>query len=99
MLANPDKFQVMFIRLPTYSNICIEIHDLVLISKDNVQLLGIDSELKFTDHVKSLCSKISRKVTEFSRVARLLDYKKVRLLCNAFILPNLNYYPVIWMFL
>ena len=48
MVANPDKFQVMFLGLPKNSNICIEVDDLVLVPKDNVKLFGIniDSELK-----------------------------------------------------
>ena len=56
MVANPEKFQVIFLGLPKTANICIEIDDLVLVPKVNVKLLGItiDSELKFTDHVKSL---------------------------------------------
>ena len=100
MVANPEKFQVMFLGLPKSANICIEIDDLVLVPKDNVKLLGItiDSELKFTDHVKSLCTKTSRKVTAFSRVAKLLDFKKARLLYNAFIMSSLSYCPLIWMF-
>ena len=100
MVANPEKFQIMFLGLPKTANICIEIDDLVLVPKGNVKLLGItiDSELKFTDHVKSLCAKTSRKVTAFSRVAKLLDFKKARLLNNAFILSSLSYCPLIWMF-
>ena len=92
MVANPEKFQVMFLGLPKIANICIEIDDLVLVPNDSVKLLGItiDSELKFTDHVKSLCAKTSRKVTAFSRVAKLLDFKKARLLYNAFILSSLS---------
>ena len=93
----------MFLGLPKNSNICIEIDDLVLVPNDKVKLLGIsiDSELKFTDHVKSLCTKMGRKVTAFSRVARLLGCNKARLLYNAFILssltskPCLNYCPLI----
>ena len=66
MLANPDKFQVMFLGLPQNSN--IEIDNLVLVPRDNMKLLGIniDSELKFTDRVKALCIKMSRKVIAFS---------------------------------
>ena len=71
-----------------------------LVPKDNVKLLRItfDSELKITDHVKSMCAKTSTKVAAFSRVARLLDFKKARLLYNAFILSSLSYCPLIWMF-
>ena len=73
---------MMFLGLPKGRNKFIEIDDLVLVPKDNVKLLGItiDSELKFTDHIKSLCVKMSTKVIAFSRVARLLDFKKERLL-------------------
>ena len=100
MVATPDKFPVMFPGLPKESNICIEIDDLVLVPKDNVKLLGIniDSELKYTDHVKSLSIEMSRKETSFSRVAQLLDHKKARLLCNACMLSSLDYCPLIWMF-
>ena len=100
MVANPEKFQVMFTGLSKSAKVCIEINDLVLVSKDNVKLLGItiDTEVKFTDHVKSLCTKTSRKVTVFSRVARLLDFKKARLLYNAFIMSSLSYCPFNWMF-
>ena len=101
MVANPEKFHVMFLGLPKTANICIEIDDLVLVPRDNVKLLGItiDSELKFTVMSNpSLCAKTSRKVTSFSRVAKLLDFKKARLLYNAFILSSLSYCPLIWMF-
>ena len=100
MVANPKKFKVMFLGLQKTANICIEIDDLVLVPKHNAKLLGITihSELKFTDHVKSLCAKTSRKVTAFSRVAKLLNFKKARLLYSAFILSSLSYCPLIWMF-
>ena len=82
MVANPGKFQVMFLELPKSANICIEIDRSVLFPTNNVKLLGItiDSDHKFTNHVKSLCRKTIKKVTAFSRVARLLDFKKARLL-------------------
>ena len=97
MVANPGKFQVMFLGLLKSANICIEIDGLVLVPKNNVKLLGItiDSDLKFTNHVKSSCRKTSKKVTACSRVARLLDLKKARLLYNTFIMSNVNYYPFI----
>ena len=99
MVANPEKFQVMFLGLPKGSNICIEIDHLVLVRKENVKLLGItiDSDLKFTDHVKFLCVKSSRKVTAFLRVARLLNFKKARLLYNASILSSPSYFSLILM--
>ena len=64
-----------------------------------MKLLGItiDSDLKFTNHAKSLRRKTIKKVTAFSRVARLLDLKKARSLYNTFIMSNLNYCSLIWM--
>ena len=99
-MANPYKFQMMFNGLLKSSNMFIKIHDLVLVPKVNVNLLGttIDSELIFTDHVKPLCVKMSRKVTVFSRVVRLRDYNKARLLYNAFVLSSLDDCPLIWIF-
>ena len=100
IVANLENFQVIFLGLPKSNNICIEIDDLVLVPKDNTKNLRItiDSKLKFADHVKSMYLKISRKVTAFSQVARLFDYKKARLLYNAFILSSSNHCPLIWMF-
>ena len=50
MVANPDKFQVMFLGLPKNCNISIELDDLVLAQKDDVKLPGINiySDLKYT---------------------------------------------------
>ena len=96
-VANPENFQVLFLGLPKSSNICIESDDLVFVPKENVKLLGItiDSELKSMNHVKSLCVKTSREVTAFSQVAKLLDFKKARLLYKASILSGLSYRPLI----
>ena len=100
MVANPEKFQVMFLALPKSANVCIEIDYQVIDLKDIVKLLGttIDSELKFTDHVKSLCATTNKKVKAFSMVSKLLDFKKARLLYNAFIMSSLSYCPLILIF-
>ena len=100
MVANPGKFQVMFLGLNINQKLCIEIDDLVIKPTNSVKLLGItiDSKLKFTDHVKSICTKANKKVGAFSRVVKYLDGQKAKLLYNAFIMSTFNYCPLIWMF-
>ena len=68
MVANPGKFQLMFLGLNINQKLCIEIDDLVIKLTNSVKLLGItiDSKLKFTDHVKSICAKANKKL-EYSR--------------------------------
>ena len=100
MVANPGKFQVMFLGLNMDQKLCIEIDDLVIKPTNSVKLLGItiDSKLKFTEHVKSICTKANKKVGAFSRVVKYLDGQKAKLLYNAFIMSTFNYCPLIWMF-
>ena len=100
MVANPEKFQLMFLDLKDDSKLCIDINGNVVQMTDSVKLLGItfDSKLNFKPHVQSICKKTSNKVRAFSRIAPNLDYEKRTILYNSFILPNFNYCPLIWMF-
>ena len=72
---------------------CIEVDDLVIKPTNSVKLLGIttDSKLKFSDHVKSICTKANKKVGAFSRAVKCFDSQKAKLLYNAFIMSTFNY--------
>ena len=48
--------------------------------------------------MKTLCQKVGKKVSAFSRVAPYLDEKKGKILYHTFIMSNFNYCPLIWMF-
>ena len=100
MVANPDKFQLIFFGLKEYHELCIDIHGNIIKMSDTVKLLGvtIDSKLNFNGHIKTICQKTKNKVRAFSRIARYLDFQKASLLYNSFILTNFNYCPLIWMF-
>ena len=52
----------------------------------SVKLLGItvDNELKFEKHVKTLCQKVCKKVSAFSRVAPYMDEKIIAHLSGCF---------------
>ena len=82
MVANPSKFQFVFIGLGHDYKICMEIDEMVITTVQQVKLLGviIDSKLKFDDHVKSLCLK------SLSRAAKVIDPPKCKLLYNSFVM-------------
>ena len=100
MVTNPAKFQAMFMGLGNDCKLCIEIDKIVVKSFDKVKLLGviIDSKLKFDEHVKSICLKTNRYISALSRVAKINDKPKCKLLYNSFLISNFRYSPLIWIF-
>ena len=52
MVANPDKFQMMFLGLKGSKRHCLDINRNIIVNADAVKLLGvtIDSKLNFRDH-------------------------------------------------
>ena len=71
-----------------------------LFATDHAKLLGIevDNKLKFNEHVKSLCSKVTKKTGAFSRFKTCISREQAVTICNAVILSNFNYFPLIWLF-
>ena len=100
MVANPSKFQVVFMGLGNDCKLCIEIEKMVITTVDKVKLLGVanDSKLKFDEHIKSLRLKANRNTSALSRVAKIVDQPNYKLLYNSFVMSNLRYSPLIWMF-
>ena len=78
IVANPEKFQLMFIGLKDDIKLCIDINGIVVQMSNNVKLLGvtIDSMLNFNQHVQSICKKTSYKIRAFSRIAPNHEYEK-----------------------
>ena len=95
MVANPKKFQVIFLGLKQHQEFLLEIGNKTVNVTRSVKLLGIviDDELKFDKHVKTICQKVGKKVNAFSRVAPFMNEKKY----HTFIMSNFNYCPTIWM--
>ena len=100
MVANPEKFHLIFFGIKEDHELSIEIIGDVIIMSDTVKLLGltIDFKIKFNEHVKTICQKTNNKVKAFSSVVRYLEPQKASLLYNSFILTNFNYCSLIWMF-
>ena len=65
----------------------------------SVKLLGItiDKELKFDIHIDNICKQVNKKVCCLYRIRRFLNVDNAQRLCNAFVLSNFNYCPLIWM--
>ena len=62
MVVNPDKFQLMFVRLTENHKLCLNIGGKKISSTDNVKLIGIeiDNKLTISNHVKTFCDKTNK---------------------------------------
>ena len=52
----------------------------------------------FDKHVKALCSKVNMKINAICRLKTCISSDQALLICNAVILSNFNYCPLIWLF-
>ena len=75
MVANPEKFQLIFFAITDDDELSIEINGEVTKMSDTAKLLGvtIDTKLRCNEHVKTICQKTYNKVKAFSRVVRYLE--------------------------
>ena len=91
LVAIPSKFQMMLLGTKRNDKICMEINGATVCPSASVKLvcITIDAGLRFDQHVKTLCQKVNKNVKVFSRVAKLLDVEKAKLLYNSFLLSNL----------
>ena len=67
-------------------------------SKEEV-LLGvrIDSDLTFTEHITSICSKANQKLHALTRVSKYISVQKRCILMKLFTTSRFNYCPIVWM--
>ena len=63
-------------------------------------LLGItfDKDLKFDDHVNSLCKKTCQKLHALARLLPYMNVEKRRIIMNGFIETQFGYCPLVWIF-
>ena len=100
MVANPKTFQLMFLSLKGQKRLRLKINENKLSATDNVKLLGIeiDNQLKFSNQAKTLCSKVNKKISAFPRLNMYISREQALTICNAVILSNFNYCPLILLF-
>ena len=99
MVANPEKFQIIFLGIKDDS-IGITINNNFVKSTSQVKLLGItiDQNLTFLPHITEICKKANIKTKALLRIRNNLSDKQAKMLYNAFIFSNINYCPLVWMF-
>ena len=100
MVANPNKFQVMFLGVKNNLDICFETDGIKFSAENSVELLGIliDHKLTFSSHVETICKRASLRTKALLRIRRYLTLPKASLLFNAYVFSNFLYCPLIWMF-
>ena len=100
MVANPGKFQIMFIRSKIdNSKITLQWKT----SKKNareVELLGItiDEKLTFMKHIANICSLANNRLSTLTRISRYLSTEQTKYLSEAHIMSAFKYFPLIWVF-
>ena len=67
---------------------------------DSVELFGvtIDKDLKFKQHVSSICKKVNNQFSVMTRFGKLMSTETMLRLYKAFILPHFHYCFMVWHF-
>ena len=99
LVANPGKFKLMFLGM-NETKLALFIDKIKVVPSNSVKLLGItiDNDLKFDLHINNICKQANKKVWCLYRIRKYLDKIHAHRLCNAFVLSNFNYCPLIWMY-
>ena len=82
------------------NGVTLNIGNITIKESTEEKLLGVilDNNLCFKQQVKSICKKASQKLLALSRISNFLDTDQLKRIMKAFILPQFNYYPLVWMF-
>ena len=101
MVANPGKFQIMFLD----SNIdCRKITFMIeskrVKSRSEVKQLGItiDDKLSFTSHIENLCSTAHNRLPALARILKFIYFEQAKRLSEAYLMSTFTYCPLIWMY-
>ena len=99
MLANPEKFQAIFINC-VENDIKIEIDGIKLSSEDHVKLLGVnlDCKLNFKIHIQQICFKAGNHLNVLKRLSPFKICKDRMAIFRSFILCHFEFCSVVWHF-
>ena len=94
--ANPEKCAFL---LTTKDDNELRIENSIIQNSDSVKLLGvnIDINLKFDEHVNSICQKVGQKLHALARISPYMSIDKRKQIMSAFIDSQFGYCPLIWM--
>ena len=97
MVANPSKFQLMF--LSKYKNIekNMPFDGRTIKSYDTVELLGIilDQNINFKRHIQNICRKANSEIKALLRIRKFLNFGQAQVLAEAYISSDFRYCPLI----
>ena len=100
MVANPNKFQSMFLGTRNEVDLCLDINGKTSRTTTFVTLLGIeiDWKLSFNRHVKAKCWQAYNKAKALARLRYKLDQGQKLTLYHSYIMSCFGYCPIVWMF-
>ena len=101
MIVNPKKFQLLIAaksNTKRFIGTPINIKGKIIYSTDSIKFLGIniDNELKFNEHIGSLCKRVGQQLNSLYRLNKYLTFESKKVLVNSFIFSNFNYCPLVW---
>ena len=94
MVANPGKFQIMFLGSNIdNSKITFMIENKRVKSRREVKLLGItiDDKLSFTTHIENLCSTASNSLRALARIRKFIFFEQGKRLSEVYIMSTFTY--------
>ena len=97
MVANPDKFQLMFLGQKIKTQIDITVYNVNINLVDSVKLLGvvIDNKLNFVEHIKNICKMANTKTNALLRIRKYIDTPTAKVYANAYVLSAFSYCAII----
>lgn len=100
MVANPEKFQIMFLGVDDNADISFTLDNNTIFGSNSVKLLGIriDHKLSFSSHIEEVCKQASQKTKALLRIRSYLTFRQASILVQAYILSCFFYCPILWMF-
>ena len=96
MVVNSDEFQAIILnRKKTQAINKLIINNKEIKTTNTIKLLGIniDDQLKFNEHISTLCSKAAVQLNALSRLQIFMRKSEKEAIINNFILSNFNYCP------
>ena len=102
MIVNLNKFQPIALNKKrsdlTNTNVFVDNQVIKLVS--SVELLGIqiDDKLNFNLHISKICKSAANQLNALIRLKQFLSFHAKEVLINSYIISNLNYCPLVWMF-
>ena len=77
MVANPGKFQIMFLESNTDNS---QITFMIKSKRSEVKLLGItiDDKLSFTTLIENLCSTASNRLRALARIRQFISFEQAK---------------------